>query len=197
MPSSPQYTPKRRFLLQLVLWGLFVVVCLAAAGLAHLKSGMWRIDLEPAQRLGGLELRLPTGWRVTREPMRLGEYYELQETDSPRRSIQIRALPLEGPSSPLEFMEQSGLLDVMTLTPDDVRKVERLTVPDGQGVIVHPTSGRPSFALMTFHDTAVLVQLVSNRTPSAEDEAILYHLSNSIRVIETPKLPPATTDYEI
>ena len=185
-------------MMQLVLWGLFVLVCLAAAGLAQIKSGMWRISLQPPQRLGSIEVRLPSKWEVSSQPSQLGEQFELREQAPPGRTIEIRCLPLDGPATPMEFIAQSGLLDFMTLSEDDIRKVERLSVPHGEGVIVHPTRGRPSFALMTYQKTAVLIQMTSSgRRTTAEDEAILYHLANSIRVIDTPRPSAPVRDYEI
>lgn len=62
--ARTEYTTRKRVMMQVVVWLVFVASVAVAAGVVQWKTGESRVDLGPAVTLVGMKLRLPHGWLV-------------------------------------------------------------------------------------------------------------------------------------
>ncbi len=182
MSDNTAYTPRKRVLLQVVMWVLLVATVGAASLLISVKKGLWRVDLTDAQTYGSLELRLPRNWQVIHQRRGGVDSLQVVEPTAPRRSLSLRVTHPEA-SGAMDFLMGSGLMEYMRLQAEDARLVEEITVPDGEGIIVHPRRGQSAFAVLAFTDGRIVtVQIVNRGSSSASDDAILYNVATSIRL---------------
>lgn len=169
--------------LTIVMWVLLALSIVAAMGLVHLKGGLWRIALTEPQTIGTFELRLPVGWQIQYTQRGSAESVEATEPVAPGRSLSVHVTNIDEQIGPMDFLLNSDLVRLMMLDRNDINAEEEITVPGGQGSIIHPKRG-PSIAILTFNDNrAAIIQLDSSSSSSGADDAIIYHVATSLRMV--------------
>jgi len=110
MPSTIVFTPRRRMVMQIVLF----IVLLGAVGLAALVDrhlgGVGQMQLGPPQTSGPLHFRLPASWIVVREINGDARIAAIATTPDSHRKFTFYREGLQQIISPGDYLDQSGLL---------------------------------------------------------------------------------------
>ena len=124
--------------MQIVVWLVCAASIALAAGVVHWKAARMRVELEPPQTIGGLEIRLPHGWmmEVGGQPgIQFIRCREQPQDGGFGRALIVLRQSVKSEFDPLEFL-MTRVLGEDGADDADAAAAERINVNGHKGVVL-------------------------------------------------------------
>ena len=124
--------------MQIVVWVVCAASIALAAGVVQWKTAKMRVELDPPQTIGGLEIRLPRGWMMEVESqadIHVIRCAEQVQGGGFRRALVVLRQSVSSESDPLEFL-MTRVLSEDGADDTDAAAAEWISVNGHKGVVL-------------------------------------------------------------